>query len=88
MGRAYGRARVLCFPAERSCRAPLSSGELLLAVDALHQRRVPVRLDANGITVAKDEYVGILAGLATSRDIGDVHNRIAFGDKPVELHRQ
>ena len=40
------------------------------------------------ITVAKDEYVGILAGLATSRDLGDVHNRIAFGDKPVELHRR
>ena len=62
MARGYGRACLRCLPAQRSCRTPLSSRELLLAVHALQQRRVTVYLRANGLAVTEGEYVGVSAG--------------------------
>ncbi len=61
---------------------------LLLAVYALQQRRVPVRLYSNGLAVAESEHVGVLAGLATSCHLGDGDNGVALGDEAVELDRQ
>src|SRR5690242_1192179 len=88
MARAYGGPCDDNSPAQKGCAKRLSSSELLLAVDALQQRRVAVNLNVNGLAVANREYVGVLAGLAPSGHLGDGDDGVALGDELLELHRQ
>ena len=63
-----------------------SIGNLLLAVQALHHRRVRVYLHRYRLSVAERENFDVFASFVAESHVGNRHDRIAVSEEAGHLH--